>query len=152
VDNNLVEQGVTFTRTVGGQLQSLTNAVSTYTDSATAVATFTQFGAALRSCSQFNQVDPSTGQTLTFFPQAADEPPFAGCQAGLSTRIDSAVTDSGVPLASLFFILQVCGNNAASATFVIPATADVIPADQLAELSAVLITSVNKLITLPVVP
>ena len=152
VDNNLLEQGVTFTRTVGGQLQSLTNAVSTYADSATAVATFTQFGAALRSCSQFNQVDPSTGQTLTFFPQAADEPPFTGCQAGLSTRIDSAATDSGVPLASLFFILQVCGNNAASATFVIPATADVIPADQLAELSAVLITSVNKLVTLPVVP
>ena len=152
VDNNLVEQGALFTRSVNGQLQQLANAVSTYTDSATALKTFTEFGAALRSCSQFNQIDPSTGQTLTYFPQVVDQPPAAGCQSALSARIDSAVTDTGLPIASLFFIVEVCGNNAASVTFAIPATPDVIPPDQLAEISTVLITSINKLITLPVVP
>jgi hypothetical protein len=152
VDPNLNEQGVLFTRTVGGQLQQLTNATSTYADSATAMATITQFAAALRSCSQFDQVDPSSGQTLTFFPQVADEAPTAGCQAALSIRLDSMVTETAAPLASLFTFIEVCGNNAANAAFVIPATPDVIPADQLAELNAVLITSVNKLLTLPVVP
>jgi hypothetical protein len=152
VDPNLNEQGVLFSRSVNGQLQQLTNVTSTYADSATALNTITQFGAVLRSCTQFDQVDPTSGQSLTFFPQVADEVPSAGCQAALSIRLDSMVTATAAPIASLFTFIEVCGNNAANAAFVIPATPDVIPPDQLAELNAVLITSINKLITLPVVP
>jgi molecular chaperone DnaK len=152
VDNNVGEQGVLFTRTVSGQLQSLTNAVSTYVDSATALATIAAFSNALTSCTQFDQVDPASGQTLTFFPQATNDIPAAGCQAAVSLRIDSMVAATGAPLASVFSTVQVCGNNSASAAFAIPVISGVLPQDQIAELSAVLTTSINKLITLPVVP
>ena len=143
---------VFFTRTVSGQLQSLTNAVSTYADSATALATIAAFSNALTSCTQFDQVDPASGQTLTFFPQATNDVPASGCQSAVSFRIDSMVAATGVPLASVFSTVQVCGNNAASAAFAIPVISGVLPQEQIAELSAVLTTSVNKLITLPVVP
>lgn len=152
VDDNLNEQGVFFTRTVSGQLQSLTNAVSTYADSATALATINRFSAALGSCAQFDQVDPASGQTITFFPQVTNDVPAAGCQASVAFRVDSMAAATATPLASLFSTVQVCGNNAASAAFAIPAISGFLPPDQVAELSAVLTTSINKLITLPVVP
>ena len=152
VDNNVGEQGVFFTRTVSGQLQSLTNAVSTYADSATALATIAAFSNALTSCTQFDQVDPASGQTVTFFPQATNDVPASGCQAAVSLRIDSMVTATSVPLASVFSTVQVCGNNAASASFAIPVISGFLPQEQISELSAVLTTSINKLITLPVVP
>jgi molecular chaperone DnaK len=151
-DTSLNEAGVAFNRTVAGLPQQLSNAASTYPDSATALAALREFENALRACTEFDVVDPASGETIRFFPQVFNEPANAACQAAISARIDSFVVSTGAGLTSGLFLVQVCGNNANSTSLVIPSTNDVFSPDLQSELGTANLTSLNKLITLPVVP
>jgi actin-like ATPase involved in cell morphogenesis len=144
------EAEVVFNRTVDGQAQQLFVAASSYPDTPTAQSTFQTFRDVLRSCTS-TEISDASGATATVFVQAFDETPQAGCQAALSARLDAFSVD-GLALLSRLFVLQVCGNQAASASVDIPAIEGAFSPDLVGQANLALQTTVNKLLALPVVP
>jgi len=143
------EADVLFNRTVAGQPQVLYTVAGSYSDSGTALANFQAFRELLRSCTSTEIPDP-TGVPLTLFIQSFDETPQAGCQGALSARLD--LFDGGVALSSRLYLLQVCGNQAASSSLDIPAIEGAFPTDVIDQVDLAQRTTVNKLLALPVVP
>jgi actin-like ATPase involved in cell morphogenesis len=150
-ENEIGSDQVSFSRTVAGINQLLTNEVSTYADTATADQEFAAINAIIDSCPFDNITDASGAPLGTISYQRAETEPGSLCQSAEAIRVDSADAQGNL-LSSQMIFLRVCANNATSVALEIPGTADVFPQALLDELDQVMLTSSLKLIALPSVP